>query len=484
MKRRTFLQAGLAGTLAAALPFRPASSAPSPLTLTAASRSIDVNGKAATVFGLTGPDGKPGLVLDQEAGFNVRLVNALREETLIHWHGLTPPNAQDGVPDVPAPMLKPSESRDYGFPLASSGTNWMHAHTLQEQNLLAAPLIIRSAEDRGRDEQEVILFLHDFSFSPPEELLAGLRGGVSGGGMDHAHMNHGSMSTEGMDMEGMDMGSMDMGAMDMSGMAMDLNDIEYDAYLANDRTLDDPDVIRVDKGGRVRLRIINAATSTAFTIDLGGLKGSLIAVDGQMIVPRAVSRVPLTMAHRADVLIDMPAGGGAYPILALREGAVQRTGIILATAGAAVEKVASEADEKGPVLDLAFETGLRAKAPLAERSADRVVRIGLAGNMAGYDWRMTGTDALRVRKGERLEVTLDNGSMMAHPMHLHGHHFQVVAINGSRISGAVRDTVLVPSMQSVTIAVDADNPGKWAFHCHHLYHMASGMMAFLEYENA
>ena len=76
----------------------------------------------------------------------------------------------------------------------------------------------------------------------------------------------------------------------------------------------------------------------------------------------------------------------------------------------------------------------------------------------------------------------NNGSMMAHPMHLHGHHFQVVAINGNRFSGAVRDTVLVPPMQSVTIAVDAENPGKWAFHCHHLYHMVSGMMAFLEYE--
>lgn len=481
MKRRSFLQAGLAGTLFAALPAWRVRAQTSPINLNLATRTLEVNGKAATVFGLTGPNGKPGLVLDQEQGFHVRLLNGLKEETLVHWHGLTPPNAQDGVPDVPAPMLKPGEARLYDFELASSGTNWMHAHTLQEQNLLAAPLIIRSAEDRARDEQEVVLFLHDFSFRSPEELLAGLKGSGSGGSMDHAHMDHGSMSMDGMDMGNMDMGNMDMGGM---SMAMDLNDIEYDAYLANDRTLDDPEIVQVEKGGRVRLRVINAATSTAFTLDLGSMSGELQAVDGQSVRPQRVSRVPLTMAQRADILIDIPGEGGAFPVLALREGAVQQTGIILATSGAAVSKLGATAEAKGPVLDLVFESGIAALKPLAERTADRSLSIGLAGNMAGYDWRMTGTEALRVKSGERLEITLSNGSMMSHPMHLHGHHFQVVALNGNRFSGAMRDTVLVPPMQSVTIAVDANNPGKWAFHCHHLYHMASGMMAFLNYEDA
>jgi FtsP/CotA-like multicopper oxidase with cupredoxin domain len=73
--------------------------------------------------------------------------------------------------------------------------------------------------------------------------------------------------------------------------------------------------------------------------------------------------------------------------------------------------------------------------------------------------------------------------MMAHPMHLHGHRFQVVAIDGRRISGAVRDTIFLPRMAHVSIAFDAVNPGKaWAFHCHHLYHMAAGMMTAVRYE--
>jgi len=76
-----------------------------------------------------------------------------------------------------------------------------------------------------------------------------------------------------------------------------------------------------------------------------------------------------------------------------------------------------------------------------------------------------------------------NMSMMSHPMHLHGHKFQVVDVGQGRFSGAVRDTVIVPPMQTVKVAVDANNPAKaWAFHCHHLYHMASGMMATFGYE--
>lgn len=74
-----------------------------------------------------------------------------------------------------------------------------------------------------------------------------------------------------------------------------------------------------------------------------------------------------------------------------------------------------------------------------------------------------------------------NQSMMAHPIHLHGHAFQVLGINGTTISGAVRDTVLVPAMGRVLVAFDANNPGRWALHCHNLYHMMSGMMTEVRY---
>jgi FtsP/CotA-like multicopper oxidase with cupredoxin domain len=107
--------------------------------------------------------------------------------------------------------------------------------------------------------------------------------------------------------------------------------------------------------------------------------------------------------------------------------------------------------------------------------------------MSSYEWGLNGIaygkdTPMAVRSGERVELVMTNRTMMSHPMHLHGHVFQVVAINGKRLSGALRDTVLVPAMTSVTIAFDADNPGRWAFHCHNLYHMESGMMTTLQYE--
>ena len=124
--------------------------------------------------------------------------------------------------------------------------------------------------------------------------------------------------------------------------------------------------------------------------------------------------------------------------------------------------------------------------PLAVRSADRSVISRLTGGMAGYCWAIDDRtfDArvpIEVAQGERVEITLVNETVMSHPMHLHGHHFQVVGIGKARLSGAMRDTVLVPPMERVTIASDADSPGDWPLHCHNLYHMAVSMMTTVRY---
>ncbi|MBN9037635.1 MAG: multicopper oxidase family protein [Rhizobiales bacterium] len=473
MKRRDFLKTTFTGAVVLATPpslitAAFASQSGSQMRLGIVRRTIDVNGKAASVFGLQRTDGATGLRLRAGDAFNVRLQNETAESTIIHWHGLTPPWPSDGVPDAPLPLISAGADRTYDFPVGKPGTHWMHAHTLQEQALLAAPLIVADPEDDGRDEQEVVILLHDFSFSSPEELLAGLTGGGA------APMQHG-----GMDMSGATAGA--MAGMNHGGMTMDLNDIEYDAYLANDRTLDDPEVVLMETGGRARVRIINGATATAFTIDFGELEGELIAVDGQDIEPVKGRRFPMTMGQRIDVRVQLPRESRSFPILALREGSKERTGVILRPAGAAVAKVASVGADNAPVLDLALEAQLRAATPLTSRPADKAFDMALTGDMAAYRWGLQTNPPLVVDQGDRVEVTLRNTSMMAHPMHLHGHHFQVVAIDGQRFAGAVRDTVLLPPNRSVTIAVDAGNHGQWAFHCHHLYHMATGMMSTFAY---
>lgn len=455
-----------------------------PRLLTVSRRTLEVKGRAASVFSLTGADGKPGLELMLNERFRVKLVNDTDVETLIHWHGLTPPNAQDGVPMLSQPALMPGQSYDYDFANTRSGTHWMHSHVgLQEQQLLAAPLIVKETAEPLFDEQEHVILLHDFTFRDPEEILAELTGGggahaghamghSDGGGMDHSAMGHGDSGSHGM--SGM-----------MAGM---LNDVVYDAYLANDRTLDDPEVVQVEKGGQVRLRIINAAAASNMWIDLGQIEGELIAVDGNAIYPVKGSVFPLAIAQRADVRLRIPAGGGAFPVLFRPEGVAARTGIVLSTAGAQIARVEGEGG-MATALDLSQELIYRAVAQLPQEPVNRTEMLMLTGGGADYSWGLNGKASMHdtiftVRTGERISIMMHNMTGMSHPMHLHGHYFKVTAIGNTAIDGAIRDVVLVPPMQTVTVTFDADNPGNWAFHCHHAYHMNAGMMGVISYSSA
>ena len=474
--RRRFLQgatamAGLASVAAPAV-------AAAPVDLRIVNRSIEVAGKAAKVFGLVGADGKAGLSFNAGESFHVRVINETAEKALIHWHGLTPPNSQDGVPDVTQPRLEPGASYTYDFPLKLAGTNWMHSHhSLQAQLMMSAPLIIRDRAEAPLDEQEVVVILNDFTFRDPAEILSELHQG----GMHH--MDHtASANMPGMDMSGMDMSGGAMGGMGMGGAHF--NDIDFDAYLANDRDLDDPEVVQVERGGRVRLRLINAAGSTNFMIDLGSLIGELVAVDGRPVMPLRARQFPLAMAQRADIRL-LPKDAGAWPILFQREGALERTGIILATPGAAIARIGGTAADSAPDLMRLPGRILQPLSGLARRQVDRRISIELAGTMMNYAWslpqRGSSGDYIKGQRGQRIEIEMINRSDMSHPMHLHGHHFQVVALDGQAVDGAVRDTELVPVNGRVTIAFDADNPGRWMFHCHNLYHMLSGMMTEVRY---
>ncbi len=217
--------------------------------------------------------------------------------------------------------------------------------------------------------------------------------------------------------------------------------------------------------------------------------GTLVAVDGTHIVPVELRTIPLAMGQRIDLELRIPSDGGAFQVLARREGAIERTGIVLATPDAAIGKIGLESDAASPPLDLALEGRLTALTPLAPRPADRRLALALSGTHQPYRWAMELVDpsahaAGEIGAGERVEIAVTNRSPMPHPMHLHGHSFQVVGVGNTRIAGARRDTVQVPPGTTVTIAFDADNPGRWAFHCHHLYHMAAGMMTTLDYRGS
>lgn len=429
-------------------------------------RTLDIDGKAATVMGLLQANGKQGIESVVDSPFRVNLQNKLTVPTAIHWHGLHPPNNEDGVPFVTQLPIQPDASALYDFPLVPSGTHWMHSHYgLQEARLLAAPLIVYERNEQSLDEQQIVIMLGDYSFMQPEEIYAKLRSGANKKPMNAA-------------------------AIQMA--KPDANDWNYDAYLANDRTLNDPEVIKVEKSARVRLRIINGSSGTNYFVDLGNLQGELIATDGMPIEPISGNRFPVAIAQRVDVRLQIPSDGGAFPILGLRELSRQQTGVVLATTGATVPRIPAEATSSTGLMTLDQEKTYVAVHPLSARPAGVSSVLRLGGNMSNYTWTINGVSidvnnplatrpGVFVKYGDRVVIKFVNDTPMSHPMHLHGHTFQVIDINGQPINGAMRDTVLVTGKSSVSVAFDANNPGLWYLHCHVLWHLAAGMATLVQY---
>jgi FtsP/CotA-like multicopper oxidase with cupredoxin domain len=285
------------------------------------------------------------------------------------------------------------------------------------------------------------------------------------------------------------MGGMKMGGSMKKGMGNkpDLTDVTYDAFLANRRSLTDPEVVRVTEGEGVRLRVINMSSSSNYFVSTGQLGVQAIAVDGEDIVPLPGTRFELGVAQRIDLRVQIPRGGGAYPVIAQAEGTDGQAGIVLATGGAALPTLSPKASRVAGALTNQQEAKLRALHPLARRPIDRRLRVTLGGDMMTYVWSLNGQvwpkiTPLEVKRGERVEIAFENRTPMTHPMHLHGHVFQVMSLGGPAVLGARRDTVLVAPKQTVKVELDALYPGYWMIHCHLLYHQAAGMMTVLHYQ--
>lgn len=134
-------------------------------------------------------------------------------------------------------------------------------------------------------------------------------------------------------------------------------------------------------------------------------------------------------------------------------------------------------------------TILRSKTSSEIHKGDSVRSLvfNLTGNMWRYTWSINGktlseSDKIKIKKGEVVQITLNNTTMMHHPMHLHGHFFRV--LNGNGEYSPIKHTVDVPPMSRITIEFEANEEKDWFFHCHLLYHMKSGMARVISYEGS
>jgi hypothetical protein len=123
---------------------------------------------------------------------------------------------------------------------------------------------------------------------------------------------------------------------------------------------------------------------------------------------------------------------------------------------------------------------------LPKEAPTKVIKFELSGNMNRYVWSMDNkvvseSDKILIKKGENVKMIIYNGSMMRHPMHLHGHDFRV--LNGQGDNAPLKNIIDIMPMETDTLEFNANMEGDWFFHCHILYHMMSGMGRIFSYEN-
>ncbi|MBB3600871.1 FtsP/CotA-like multicopper oxidase with cupredoxin domain [Mycolicibacterium sp. BK556] len=470
------------GEVAAAEAARPHTGRTVTARLAAGAADIDLGGTKART--LTYNQQVPGPLIRASVGDDIAITvdNALDHPSSVHWHGIALRNDMDGA--APAtPNIAPGSSFTYRFSSPFPGTYWAHPHTgLDTDYGLYVPVIVDDPADPGRYDAEWIVMLDDWTSgvgTSPAEIFKGLR---SMGGMGHMPGMGGMGHMPGMGGMGAMPGTPGVGGVGPSELlGGDAGDVSYPYYIINGRIPSAATMFSARPGQRIRIRIINAAADTAFRVALAGHRMTVTHTDGFPVVPTDVDAVLLGMGERYDVLVT--AGDGVFPLVASAEGKNAVARALLSTGGGSAPDVAFRPPElTGRVGTVDTFTAAR-ELQLSDRS-DLAMEARLTGGMMQYDWKINGrpydqTVPLAVRQGQHTTLTFTNQTMMWHPMHLHGHTFQVIRADGS--AGPRKDTVIVKPMQSVSVRFVADNPGDWMLHCHNGYHMDAGMMTTLNY---
>lgn len=490
LSRRAFVTASVAGGVGLALSACGRSTDPTPslkqaiaaaeqarphtgrtvtAALTAQPASVDLGGPIAHT--LAYGEALPGPLIRANVGdeLAVTVQNRLTGPTSVHWHGLALRNDMDGV--FPAtPNIAANSEFTYRFTSPHPGTYWAHPHAgLQADYGLYLPVIIDDPADPGRYDAEWIVVLDDWTDGigrSPQQVYDELK------------------ATQ---MPAESPGHQQMPAMTAVGTSAllggDSGDVDYPYYLVNGRIPAAPTTFDATPGQRIRIRIINVGADTAFRVALAGHIMTVTHTDGYPIVPTDVDALLLGMAERYDVTIT--AKDGVFPLVAVPEGkkAQPARALLTTAAGSAPEATFQPAELNGRVGTVEMFTATPA-ASFGSSQSDVNLALNLTGSMMNSDWAINGkpypgSPPVTVKQGQRATLAFTNSTMMYHPMHLHGHTFQVIQPDGSL--GARKDTVNVLPNQKLNAVLVADNPGSWMIHCHNTYHQEAGMMTTLNY---
>ena len=492
-------------------------------------KMITVNGKSSMATLINDSLPAPTLKMQEGDTVTIRVHNQLNESTSIHWHGLLVPFEMDGVPGISFDGIPAGSTFTYKFKLTQSGTYWYHSHTgFQEQTGMRGAIVI---EPKGRErypiEEDHVILLSDWTHRDPHNLLKLLKQRAD---FDNYHLPDFKKLLS-------DIAATDLEAAfdkrktwnQMRMMPTDFTDLSGETtftYLMNGKTTAANWTQLVKAGQPVKLRFINGSAQTIFDVRIPGLKMKVVATDGIDVSPVDIDDFRIGVAETYDVIVTPTKD--AHTIFAQN---IDRSGYVATTLATkkgarpaipAMDKIEwlTMADMMGAMgangykakhakTEYDFKTDMRVDSAriniddpginlrkidrkvlnysqlrsvgdeiMAEqRKPTREIEIHLTGNMERYIWALDGImfkDAppVNIKPGERVRITLVNDTMMNHPMHLHGMWSDLRAPDGD--FQVRKHTIMVQPAQKISFDVTGE-AGRWAWHCHLLYHMEAGM---------
>tara|TARA_R110001592_G_scaffold337033_1_gene622968 strand:- start:2526 stop:4766 length:2241 start_codon:yes stop_codon:yes gene_type:complete len=518
--------------------------------LTITDTIVNFSGKEKRAIAVNGQIPMPTLTFTEGDIAEIVVHNKLKESTSLHWHGLFLPNKEDGVPYLTQMPIEPNETFTYRFPIIQSGTHWYHSHSgLQEQlGMYGSLVLLKKKGDptfrKGIDDLPAVpIILSEWTDIKPENVHRMLHNAN-----DWFAIKKGTTQSY---TEAIKTGHFKtkIGNEWKRMLAMDVSDVYYDKFLINGKS--ESQLSQFKAGEKVRLRISNGGASSYFWLSYAGGKMTVVANDGNDVVPVEVDRLIIGVSETYDVVVAIPNKDTAYEFIATPEDRTKSTSIYLGNGKIQLKsrmpklkyfegmKMMNDMmNMNGSMKDMGMNMSLQKmdmntvmypeitgnpemkmdnmkmdgemdqsnhsmnqnldivtlnygmlKAPhpttLPKDAPVRELRFELTGNMNRYVWSMDNkvlseTDKILIKKGENVRITIYNGSMMRHPMHLHGHDFRV--LNGQGEFAPLKNVLDIMPMETDTIEFLANAEGDWFFHCHILYHMMAGMNRVFSYE--
>jgi FtsP/CotA-like multicopper oxidase with cupredoxin domain len=400
-------------------------------------------------YGVNAPP--PVLRMKQGKVFTADLVNGLDEATTIHWHGLRIPNAVDGVPFLTQPYVYTDERFRYAFTPPDAGTFWYHPHcnTLEQMGRgLTGLLIVEEPEDPGFD-LDLALNLRDFRLGDDGQFIRQFKPRLAARGG-----TLGTVLTANWQVEP-----------------------RYD----------------VPAGGLLRLRLAATDVTRIYRIQMPGAEARVIALDANPVpVPFDLEVYPLGAGQRMDLAIRLPAEEGQVLRVETQSGAGPKVLASLVTKGSNLGRSLAELRPLPPnpvkEPDLANATSIPFE---FSWSAEKAGVESICGSLGFSFWAINrvpwpgdvpdpGGPLAVLKQGQSYIFNLINRTPNSHPIHLHGMSFRLLRSNQRALLPLVTDTVLLEANEQIDVALVADNPGDWVFHCHVIEHQKTGLTGYIK----